>query len=165
MCSRVMPRRGSSCGMVLLVSGIIDCVLRCRLVDRIASGSSVQQSRSGLATFDLPGGRQPVDDLTLIVEVLNFTEKQYREHRDNRAGNQFYQPGSHKSRQADPVLEAKLTGGHFLDHLCFGSRIGDRGRVENPFLNGIDSTLSCRSSLGFDLPRHVAVRLITKPKR
>jgi iron complex outermembrane receptor protein len=61
--------------------------------DRVASGSLLEQSTPGFTTFDFRGDWHPYEDLTVIFGVLNFTDKHYREHLDNRAGNQLYQPG------------------------------------------------------------------------
>lgn len=61
--------------------------------DRVAGGSLLEQATPGFTTFDFRAFYRPYDDLTIIFGVLNFTDKRYREHLDNRAGNQLYQPG------------------------------------------------------------------------
>ncbi|MFT7640286.1 MAG: iron complex outermembrane receptor protein, partial [Pirellulaceae bacterium] len=61
--------------------------------DRVASGSLLEQMTPGFTTYDLRGSIRPYEDLTLIFGVLNIFDKHYREHLDNRAGDQLYQPG------------------------------------------------------------------------
>ncbi|MFT4558753.1 MAG: iron complex outermembrane receptor protein, partial [Planctomycetaceae bacterium] len=67
-----------------------------RIVDdqnRVANRSLLEQPTAGFTTFDIRGFLRPADNWTLTFGVLNFTDKHYREHLDNRAGNQLYQPG------------------------------------------------------------------------
>ena len=61
--------------------------------DRVAEVSLLEGKTAGFTTYDFRGYWRPVDNLTLIFGVLNFTDKQYREHLDTRAGNQLAQPG------------------------------------------------------------------------
>lgn len=61
--------------------------------DRVANRTLLEQRTPGFTTYDVRAFVRPVDDWTLTFGVLNFTDKRYREHLDNRAGNQFYQPG------------------------------------------------------------------------
>lgn len=61
--------------------------------DRLASGSLLEEPTPGFTTFDFRGYYRPTKRHTVIFGVLNFTDKQYREHLDNRAGNQLFQPG------------------------------------------------------------------------
>ncbi|MDP7014200.1 MAG: TonB-dependent receptor [Pirellulaceae bacterium] len=61
--------------------------------DRVADGSLLEQATPGFATFDFRGFYRPCEDLAIIFGVLNFTDRHYREHLDNRAGNQLFQPG------------------------------------------------------------------------
>lgn len=61
--------------------------------DRVANRSLLEQATPGFTTYDVRGFVRPTDDWTLTFGVLNFTDKFYREHLDNRAGNQLYQPG------------------------------------------------------------------------
>ena len=61
--------------------------------DRVASGSLLEQPTPGFTTYDFRGFWRPYERLTILFGVLNFTDKQYREHLDNRAGNQLFQPG------------------------------------------------------------------------
>ncbi len=70
--------------------------LSARIVDsqnRVASGSLLEQATPGFTTFDVRGFWRPYDDVSLIFGVLNLTDRHYREHLDNRAGNQLFQPG------------------------------------------------------------------------
>jgi outer membrane receptor protein involved in Fe transport len=67
-----------------------------RIVDaqnRVAGGSLLEQPTPGFATYDLRGYWRPYQNLALIGGLLNIGDKLYREHLDNRAGNQLYQPG------------------------------------------------------------------------
>lgn len=61
--------------------------------DRVASGSLLEQPTPGFTTYDFRGFVSPTDNWTILFGVLNFTDKHYREHLDNRAGNQLFQPG------------------------------------------------------------------------
>lgn len=61
--------------------------------DRVASGSLLEKPTPGFTTYDFRGFWRPYDRLTILFGVLNFTDKQYREHLDNRAGDQLFQPG------------------------------------------------------------------------
>ena len=61
--------------------------------DRLASKSLLEEPTPGFTTFDFRGYYRPAKNHTLIFGVLNFTDKHYREHLDNRAGNQLFQPG------------------------------------------------------------------------
>lgn len=61
--------------------------------DRVASGSLLERPTPGFTTVDCRGYWKPYGDVTLIAGVLNLLDKTYREHLDNRAGNQLFQPG------------------------------------------------------------------------
>lgn len=61
--------------------------------DQVASGSLLEQPTPGFTTYNLTGYWQPGDGVTFTYGLLNLTDKLYREHLDNRAGNQLYQPG------------------------------------------------------------------------
>jgi outer membrane receptor protein involved in Fe transport len=70
--------------------------LMTRIVDhqyRIADRSLLEKPTPGFTTFDFRGFWNPLDDWSFIFGLLNFTDRHYREHLDNRAGNQFFQPG------------------------------------------------------------------------
>ncbi len=62
--------------------------------DRVADRSLLEQPTPGFTTFDFRGFWRPYTDVTLIFGVLNFTDRHYREHLDNRAGDQLFQPGA-----------------------------------------------------------------------
>ena len=61
--------------------------------DLVAAGSLLEEPTPGFTTLDFRGFYRPSRNHTLIFGVLNLTDKQYREHLDNRAGNQLFQPG------------------------------------------------------------------------
>ena len=62
--------------------------------DRVANRSLLEEVTPGFTTYDIRFFWRPYDNLQLMSGVLNFTDKFYREHLDNRAGNQLYQPGT-----------------------------------------------------------------------
>jgi iron complex outermembrane receptor protein len=70
--------------------------LSTRIVDsqnRVAAGALLEQATPGFTTFDVTGSWRPYDDLSFVFGVLKLTDGYYREHLDNRAGNQLYRPG------------------------------------------------------------------------
>ena len=60
--------------------------------DRVAT-SLLEQPTPGFTTCDVRGYWRPTSDFTMVYGMLNVTDKFYREHLDNRAGDQLYQPG------------------------------------------------------------------------
>jgi outer membrane receptor protein involved in Fe transport len=61
--------------------------------DRVARGSLLELPTPGFTTYDVRCYWRPYKKMELIGGVLNLTDKLYREHLDNRAGDQLYQPG------------------------------------------------------------------------
>ena len=61
--------------------------------DRVADRSLLEKATPGFTTFDIRGYWRPNDRLSFAFGVLNLTDKHYREHLDNRGGNQLFQPG------------------------------------------------------------------------
>lgn len=61
--------------------------------DRVASSLSEQET-AGYTTYDLRAFLRPADNVTLVVGVENFTDKQYRTHFDPRHLAQVFQPGA-----------------------------------------------------------------------